>query len=810
MIIKELNLIGFGKFNNKIITLEDGINIIYGENEGGKTTIHNFINGMFYGFLKPYAKRTIYEEEHGKYEPWSNSKYSGIIKFSYDGKNYRIERNFTKGNESTSVFLEDTGEDITNYIDSGNSGRVLQPGFHFFGFNDAVYSNTISIRQLNSETEDSLAKEVRDKLVNVTTTLDDELSVKKAIEGLDKYLKEIGTIRATTSIYGRTYEELNKLKETRKRILGFKEEYEKTLELDTILDRQLEDKEKNLKNLGKKLENAMAIEKNKIYNESIELINNIKGLENKIQDYKKYKELSMEDYSKGISLSNDIKYINSRNKELKTELVEVQNKLKGFENGNTEDLEGKENLNFDYLKYEELEEGKNNLIYNNNDNEIQFLKRDYESNIKTKSNYSLALITSIILSIGSIVLSYFLSNYWVLSINGLLIPSFIFIFSKMRRVKGLLIRIQSHIEDFEKNERIRREQISSIEEKQSLILEKYNVSTKLEFKKLNDDFQFIIYSNKEKIALQRENNKKRQDILNKIKKLEEEKERKAQLLSEILKNNISKNLEEFKIGLENKEIYEDALVEIENKKALLKKTLGKYTIEVLEKDFKLYNKDLLNNYNVSSEELKMKIDNLNREISNLKIEKRGIEERLKTLNDEISQLVEIDEEIHRKEALIEKLDNKKDSIELAKYTIELLSKDIHRQFAPTINKKVGKIIEGITGGKYKSVKIDDKLEIGIVNPITREIIDINSLSGGTIDQLYFSLRFGIIDSIKKKGLPLILDDCFIQYDNNRLENMMKFLVKESKNRQIILFTCHKRETQILNDMNVDYNLIELT
>ena len=202
-------------------------------------------------FLKPYAKRTIYEEEHGKYEPWSNSKYSGIIKFSYDGKNYRIERNFTKGNESTSVFLEDTGEDITNYIDSGNSGRVLQPGFHFFGFNDAVYSNTISIRQLNSETEDSLAKEVRDKLVNVTTTLDDELSVKKAIEGLDKYLKEIGTIRATTSIYGRTYEELNKLKETRKRILGFKEEYEKTLELDTILDRQLEDKEKNLKNLGK-------------------------------------------------------------------------------------------------------------------------------------------------------------------------------------------------------------------------------------------------------------------------------------------------------------------------------------------------------------------------------------------------------------------------------------------------------------------------------------------------------------------------------------------------------------------------------
>ncbi len=57
MILKELNLISFGKFERKRFDLEDGLNIIYGENESGKTTIHNFIDGMFYGFLKPYARR---------------------------------------------------------------------------------------------------------------------------------------------------------------------------------------------------------------------------------------------------------------------------------------------------------------------------------------------------------------------------------------------------------------------------------------------------------------------------------------------------------------------------------------------------------------------------------------------------------------------------------------------------------------------------------------------------------------------------------------------------------------------------------
>ena len=78
-----------------------------------------------------------------------------------------------------------------------------------------------------------------------------------------------------------------------------------------------------------------------------------------------------------------------------------------------------------------------------------------------------------------------------------------------------------------------------------------------------------------------------------------------------------------------------------------------------------------------------------------------------------------------------------------------------------------------------------------------------------IDQLYFALRFGIVDSINNEGLPLILDDCFIQYDDSRLKNIIEFLYKKSKERQIILFTCHNRENKILDEMKVEYNLINL-
>ena len=52
------------------------------------------------------------------------------------------------------------------------------PGLYFFDFNCLVYRNTVAIRQLENKVDGDLAKEVKDKLANITTALDDEISVK--------------------------------------------------------------------------------------------------------------------------------------------------------------------------------------------------------------------------------------------------------------------------------------------------------------------------------------------------------------------------------------------------------------------------------------------------------------------------------------------------------------------------------------------------------------------------------------------------------------------------------------------------------
>ena len=79
MKIKKLKINGFGKLKDKDIELKEGINIIYGKNEAGKSTLLKFITGMFYGVSKNKNGGNIPEID--KVEPWDNEEFSGKIKY---------------------------------------------------------------------------------------------------------------------------------------------------------------------------------------------------------------------------------------------------------------------------------------------------------------------------------------------------------------------------------------------------------------------------------------------------------------------------------------------------------------------------------------------------------------------------------------------------------------------------------------------------------------------------------------------------------------------------------------------------------
>ena len=88
-------------------------------------------------------------------------------------------------------------------------------------------------------------------------------------------------------------------------------------------------------------------------------------------------------------------------------------------------------------------------------------------------------------------------------------------------------------------------------------------------------------------------------------------------------------------------------------------------------------------------------------------------------------------------------------------------------------------------------------------------ISVEKLSTGTIDQLYLSLRLAIIKELSEESIPIFLDESFAYYDDERLENIIKYLNDEFKYLQIIIFTCSNRERILLDKLNIDYNLINL-
>ena len=67
--------------------------------------------------------------------------------------------------------------------------------------------------------------------------------------------------------------------------------------------------------------------------------------------------------------------------------------------------------------------------------------------------------------------------------------------------------------------------------------------------------------------------------------------------------------------------------------------------------------------------------------------------------------------------------------------------------------------------------------------------------------MYISLRLSALNEISDEAMPIILDEAFAYFDDERLENILRYLTANFKDNQIIIFTCSKREKEILEKMS---------
>lgn len=188
MKIRELYLKNFGKFTGKKIVLKDGINLFYGENESGKTTIHTFIKGMLFGLERGRGRASV-NDTFSIYEPWENPNYySGMLRFESGGKNFLLERNFDKYSKSARLICEDDGEEFS--LEHGDLEMILN------GLNASNYENTVAVDQMKIEPTQSLAAEIQNYATNYYSTGNSDIDLDGALNRLNKKKKEVeGEIR---------------------------------------------------------------------------------------------------------------------------------------------------------------------------------------------------------------------------------------------------------------------------------------------------------------------------------------------------------------------------------------------------------------------------------------------------------------------------------------------------------------------------------------------------------------------------------------------------------------------------------------
>ena len=269
MKIKQLKINSYGKLKDKELNLKDGINLVEGKNESGKSTIFHFIVNSFYGISKNKKGKEYSDFE--KYKPWVEEEFSGKIVYELDnGESFEVFRDFKKKNPK--IFNENK-EDISKQfnIDKNKGNEFF---YEQTKIDESLFLSTLVVNQQEVKLEKTEQNMLVQKIANLVGTGEDNVSYQRAIDRINRrQLNEIGTGRTREKPINKLRDEIEKLENEKQELERYEDlKYqmeENKIELNTQI-KKLEIENNYLKDL------KLLIENEKIEKEKIKIKKNIK------------------------------------------------------------------------------------------------------------------------------------------------------------------------------------------------------------------------------------------------------------------------------------------------------------------------------------------------------------------------------------------------------------------------------------------------------------------------------------------------------------------------------------------------------
>ena len=139
------------------------------------------------------------------------------------------------------------------------------------------------------------------------------------------------------------------------------------------------------------------------------------------------------------------------------------------------------------------------------------------------------------------------------------------------------------------------------------------------------------------------------------------------------------------------------------------------------------------------------------------------------------------------------------ALDIAQQSLAAATEQLQRRFAPRIAERAKDLFAKLTGGRYDRLNLTRELTVDAAAAGEMTMRSAQWRSEGTVDQLYIALRLAVAEELVPDA-PLVLDDALVRFDDQRLKNALSLLVEATASKQVILFTCQNRESEIYDEL----------
>ncbi|MCR4399312.1 MAG: AAA family ATPase [Syntrophomonadaceae bacterium] len=733
MKINKLDILGFGKFENFQLELADGLNIVWGPNESGKSTLAAFLRAAFFGFGGANPGGPGYEAQYQRYLPWAARNFSGAVEYEVDGKHYRAERVFDRNSEEVKVFSLDTGQEITRSFPYDKARREHDFASEQLGMHEKVFSNSIFLGQGAFAIDAADAGSfIKDKLVNLMMTGDEEVSLKRALWVLDQAIDDIGTPQARKKALGAALARLESLQ-------GELAALESQLAELNERERELEDKRRQLVEVSERSE---LLQRAHLYMEAAEHFERYvaaKALLERLTPEQLMRELR--EAREGLEQSR------ARTDQLRKDAEELERHIKV------------DNPDFWIKKIDDLTE----TILRLNRESASLAPRVVEQEQQTKQSQSrsgMLLGGAGALLVGSLVA---LAVGAPLAVAG----------GTFAVAAGMGYLGWRSFLTYQESARSGEEVDVRANMNRLLIMENQNM--------LNDILGQLGAS----------------DVDQAKKLLQESmtlRNRKKELQHEIESSQKQVWIHEHQVQMLEKRMVEvqNATIERDKEIAVLN-SLGFKDVEKNTQEFIAISEQLAGQGGPDDRQLEQELAALAGRRDELLLEIGKLEQQVKEKNAVQGRIADVRADMEAGRARCAELSEMLEVLKLARAGVEEAVSGYQKDYLGKLNHRVSRIAAELFGGRYSTVNLTEDLGLTAIAPETMKMVPVDSTSQGTLEMFYLALRLALADLMSGGRSPvfLVLDEPFANLDDQRARRLLDFLGKVAGSQQVILFTARE-------------------